>query len=122
MKNKLKENFPARIPAKVRNSLCERQVHIDNFVQGKCRTLKVVCNSSVMAKAVLKNWRSAQLPKNISIRSDKTPTQQKVLEDFNSSLAKHTDENTLEKITIKYIREQAPIVDASKRRKRNTLV
>ena len=28
---------------------------IENFVQGKCRPLKVVCNSSNMAKAVLKN-------------------------------------------------------------------
>lgn len=89
---------------------------IGNFVQGKCRPLKVFCNSSNIARAVLKNWRSTQLHKNISIRSDQTPLQQEVLRDLNNNLVKQTNENPLAKKIIKYIRGKVRIVDASKKR------
>ena len=91
---------------------------LGTFVQGKCRPIKVVCNSSNMARAVLKNWRSAQLPNNISIRSDQTPIQLEVLKDLNENLVEQASENPQDKKTIKYINGRARIVDASKKRKR----
>ena len=85
-------------------------------MQTTCCRLTVVCNSSDVAKAARKNWRSAQLPKNISIRSDQTPLQQEVLRDLNNNLVKQTNENPLAKKIIKYIRGKVRIVDASKKR------
>ena len=91
---------------------------LGTFVQGKCRPIKVVCNSSNMARAMLKNWRSAQLPNNLSIRSDQTPIEQEVLKNLNKNLVEQAIENVQDKKNIKYINGRARIVDASKKRKR----
>ena len=90
---------------------------LGSYLSGKDRPLKVVLNSSDLAKSILKKWRNAGLPSNIFIRSDQTPIQQQVLKDLNSELSAHNVANPNDKKIIKYIKGKAQIVSNSKKRK-----
>ena len=90
---------------------------LGNYLPGKDRPLKVVLNSSDLAKSILKEWRNAGLPSNIFIRSDQTPIQQQVLKDLNTELNAHNVANPNDKKTIKYVKGKAQLVSNSKKRK-----
>ena len=87
------------------------------FNVSKSRPLKVVLNSSDMAKSILKNLRMAGLSKDIYIRSDQTPVQLQVLKELNLQKDMHNEENPRDKVTVKFVKGKAQLINESKKRK-----